>query len=136
MQCGWIQDITFGTCLKIFELLSVSFAAVNYEIQKVSYNLMKNFHFSISNVFFSVFIIFFGMSSYGPESCFFETFIIWGIFSLFILLSYLSPLKSYCHFCDKITTVSLLWSRKSHTVDPPPEGLGFSSPNFEFSPSP
>ena len=33
---------------------------------------------------------------------------------LFILLSYLSLLKSYCHFCDKITTVSLLWSRKSN----------------------
>ena len=30
------------------------------------------------------------------------------------VLSYFSPLKSYCHFCDKFTTVTLLWSRKSH----------------------
>ena len=117
MKCGWIQDMTFGTCLDIFELLSVSFAVDNYENSEsfIQFHEKCSF-FNFQCVSFSVYY-FFGMSSYGLESSFFEKFIIWGIFQVFILLLYLSPLKSCCHFCDKITTVTLLWSRKSY-VDP------------------
>ena len=109
--------MTFGTCLDIFELLSLSFGVDNYENSKS----FMQFHekcsfFNFQCVSFSVYY-FFGMSSYGLESSFFEKFIIWAIFEVFILLSYLSPLKSYCHFCDKITTVTLLWSRKSHLIN-------------------
>ena len=106
--------MTFGTCLDIFELLSVSFGVDNYENSEsfIQFHEKCSF-FNFQCVSFSVYY-FFGMSSYGLDNSFFEKFIIWAIFEVFVLLSYLSPLKSYCHFCDKITTVSLLWSRKSH----------------------
>ena len=48
--------MTFGTCLDIFELLSVSFGVDNYENSESFIQFHENVHFSISNVFLSVFI--------------------------------------------------------------------------------
>ena len=80
MKCGWIQDMTFGTCLDVSELVSVWFAAVNYENSESFIQFHeKCLFFNFQCVSFSVYY-FFGMSSYGPESSFFEKFIIWGIF--------------------------------------------------------
>ena len=76
MKCGWIQDMTFGTCLDIFELLSVSFAVFNYENSESFIQVHENCSFfNFQCVSFGVYY-FFGMSSYGLESSFFEKFII------------------------------------------------------------
>ena len=80
ISVAWIEDTTFEACSNIFELLSISFSAVNYEKEELFIKINEKWSFfDFQCISFSVYY-FFGMSSYGLESSFFEKFIIWRIF--------------------------------------------------------